>query len=130
MPSNVVAELTELYTKKVQRIMHYQELAQNYAVTHKIREIIAQLVTEEREHLQTLSSVIIKLLNGENNAELAPQQMKEKKPNLPDYLPPIACSTGAGKINENAAQEEAKTDDISANIKKKKPLVWTFGRRK
>ncbi|NLZ93410.1 MAG: hypothetical protein GX922_05290 [Firmicutes bacterium] len=118
--NNVVAELTELYKKKVQRVIRYQEFARNYGGSYKIKEIIAQLVAEEREHLKTLCSVIIKLLNGEENAQLPASTNPASSATTPAELALLQQT-----ITENT---DTTAPDIDAGTKTKKPLVWTFGR--
>ena len=151
---SALAQLTQLYTKKVQRVLHYQNLSAKFKGPDKMRGLITQLIAEEREHLTMLSTVIVEMLSGEEN-DLAgkeavtlaalglelPPQLPLKPEETPDLAKAIVTP---GKPEEPAeplpavkATQPANHEQITTPQSKhskydfataQKPLVWNFVR--
>ncbi|MCR3923486.1 MAG: hypothetical protein NUK65_13395, partial [Firmicutes bacterium] len=65
----VYAQLTDLYTNIVQRVIHYQKMAESSSRDNKIDTVFHQLIEEEKAHLKTLGSVIIELLSEQETSK-------------------------------------------------------------
>lgn len=149
---SVLSQLTQLYTKKVQRMLDYQELSTRLTGSGKTKGFIRQLVEEEREQLQILSTVITVMLSGEENEPAAKNEQESAAPEVAlssqipaqqEAVPKPAHTSVAEKTEVPAATEplappteneetttpndEQNKNDFSVT-KKKIPLVWNFGR--